>query len=71
MFLAIRIPQDIEKRLQVLAEKTGRTKTYYARKAILEFLEDMEDTYLALERLETSQKKWTQEEIEAEVDLAN
>jgi len=69
--LAIRISEDIEKRLQSLASKTGRTKTYYARKAILEFLEDMEDSYLALERLETSQKKWTQEEIEAEVDLAN
>ena len=71
MFLAIRISDDIEKRLQILAEKTGRTKTYYARRAILEFLEDMEDSYLALERLETPQKRLTQAEIEAEVDLAN
>jgi RHH-type rel operon transcriptional repressor/antitoxin RelB len=69
--LAIRISEDIEKRLQLLANKTGRTKTYYARKAILDFLEDMEDSYLALERLETPQKRWTQEEIEAEIDLAN
>ena len=69
--LAIRISEDIEKRLQTLANKTGRTKTYYARKAILEFLEDMEDTYLALERLETPQKRWTQDELEAEIDLAN
>ena len=69
--LAIRIPEDIEKRLQTLAHKTGRTKTYYARKAILEFLEDMEDTYLALERLENPGKRWTQEELEAEVDLEN
>jgi len=69
--LAIRISEDIEKRLQILAAKTGRTKTYYARKAILDFLEDMEDTYLALERLETPQKRWTQEELEAEIDLAN
>jgi RHH-type transcriptional regulator, rel operon repressor / antitoxin RelB len=69
--LAIRIPEEIEKRLQNLADKTGRTKTYYARKAILGFLEDMEDTYLALERLETSEKIWTQEELEAGADVAH
>lgn len=69
--LAIRISEDIEKRLQSLASKTGRTKTYYARKAITEFLDDMEDTYLALERLENPDKRWTQEELEAGSDLAN
>ncbi len=69
--LAIRISEEIERRLQELATKTGRTKTYYARKAILDFLEDMEDTYLALERLETSEKIWTQEELEADIDLAH
>jgi RHH-type rel operon transcriptional repressor/antitoxin RelB len=69
--LAIRLPNDIETRLGFLAEKTGRTKTYYARKAILDFLEEMEDTYLALNRLEQPTKIWTQEEIESEYDLAN
>lgn len=69
--LAIRVSEEIEKRLQNLADKTGRTKTYYARKAILDFLEDMEDTYLALERLETPEKTWTQEELEAGTDVAH
>jgi RHH-type rel operon transcriptional repressor/antitoxin RelB len=45
--LAIRLPADIEKRLDDLAKKTGRTKTFYARQAILEHLEDLEDMYLA------------------------
>jgi RHH-type rel operon transcriptional repressor/antitoxin RelB len=45
--LAIRLPQSIEKRLEKLARRTGRTKTYYAREAILEHLEDLEDMYLA------------------------
>jgi len=36
---------------------------------ILEFLDDMEDSYLALKRLENPQKRWTQEELEAELDL--
>jgi len=69
--LALRLPSEIESRLTALASKTGRTKTYYARKAILSFIEDMEDTYLAVERLESSTKTWTQEELEADLDLAN
>jgi RHH-type transcriptional regulator, rel operon repressor / antitoxin RelB len=69
--LAIRISQDIENRLQHLAQKTGRTKTYYAKEAILRFLEDMEDEYLALSRLETPMKRWTLDELERGVDLEN
>lgn len=45
--LAIRLPQSIEKRLEKLARRTGRTKTYYAREAILRHLEDLEDLYEA------------------------
>jgi RHH-type transcriptional regulator, rel operon repressor / antitoxin RelB len=50
--LAIRLPADIEKRLDRLAKRTGRTKTYYAREAILQHLEDLEDIYLAEKRME-------------------
>jgi RHH-type rel operon transcriptional repressor/antitoxin RelB len=50
--LAIRLPQSIEKRLEKLARRTGRTKTYYAREAIVEHLEDLEDLYLAERALE-------------------
>lgn len=50
--LAIRLPEKIEKRLGRLAKRTGRTKTYYAREAILEYLDDLEDIYLAEKRLE-------------------
>jgi RHH-type transcriptional regulator, rel operon repressor / antitoxin RelB len=50
--LAIRLPKSIEKRLERLARRTSRTKTYYARQAILEHLADMEDVYLAERRLE-------------------
>jgi RHH-type transcriptional regulator, rel operon repressor / antitoxin RelB len=49
--LAIRLPEDIELRLGTLAAKTGRTKTFYARQAILEYLDDLEDLYLAQKRL--------------------
>ena len=50
--LAIRLPRAIEQRLEKLARRTGRTKTYYAREAILQHLEEIEDVYLAEESLE-------------------
>ena len=58
--LAIRLPQSIEKRLENLARRTGRTKTYYVREAILEHLEDIEDLYLAeraLKRVRNDEEK--------------
>jgi RHH-type rel operon transcriptional repressor/antitoxin RelB len=58
--LAIRLPQSIEKRLEKLARRTGRTKTYYVREAILEHLEDLEDMYLAeraLERIRSGEEQ--------------
>jgi RHH-type rel operon transcriptional repressor/antitoxin RelB len=61
--LAIRLPQSIEKRLERLARRTGRTKTYYAREAILEHLEDLEDLYLAegvLERIRKGEERTIQ-----------
>ena len=50
--LAIRLPDKIEKRLARLAKQTGRTKTYYAREAILQYLDDLEDIYFAQKELE-------------------
>ena len=49
--LAIRLPVEVENRLEALAKATGRTKTFYAREAILEYLDDLEDLYLAEQRL--------------------
>jgi len=49
--LAIRLPPEIEKRLEALAAATGRTKTFYVREAILEHIGDLEDIYLAEQRL--------------------
>jgi RHH-type rel operon transcriptional repressor/antitoxin RelB len=45
--LAIRLPASIEKRLEKLARRTGRTKAYYAREAILQHLDDLEDVSMA------------------------
>jgi len=48
--LALRLPLAIEKRLERLAKKTGRTKSYYAREAILRHVEDLEEANLAGKR---------------------
>ena len=58
--LAIRLPESIEKRLDRLAKRTGRTKTFYAREAILRHLDDLEDFYQAertLERLRSGKDR--------------
>ena len=67
--LAIRLDQEIESRLEQLAKKTGRTKTYYAREAILEHLEDMEDYYLAVETLQNPGKLYSADEAKRELGL--
>ena len=73
--LAIRLPSDIEERLERLAKATGRTKTYYAREAILEHLDDLEDLYLAEQRLVDHRagrsQTCTLEEVERELGLAD
>ena len=63
--LALRLPPDIEKRLEDLARKTGRTKSYHARKAILDHLEELEDVALAEERLREAGETMTWEEVKA------
>jgi len=68
--LAIRLPGEIEKRLESLAVKTGRTKSFYAREAIMEHLEDIEDYYLAVHRIENPPERiWSLEELEQKCDL--
>jgi len=69
--LAIRLSEEIEERLEKLAKKTGRTKTYYAREAIVRHLDDLEDTYLAMSRLERPGKRISMDELENELDLAD
>lgn len=63
--LALRLPPDIEKRLEALAKKTGRTKSYYAREAIVEKIEDLEDYYLVEERLKRPGDTVSWEEVKA------
>jgi len=45
--IAIRLPKKVERRLEKLARRTGRPKSFYIHQAILQRLEELEDVYLA------------------------
>lgn len=67
--LAIRLPKEIEERLEELARKTGRSKSYYVRQAILEYLDDLEDYHLAVERLEQNLQGIPLDQVERRLGL--
>ncbi len=64
--LTLRLPAEIEKRLEELAAKTGRTKSFYAREAILTHLDDLEDASIAGERLTAGGARVSLEALEEE-----
>lgn len=49
--VSLRLPDDVTQRLAHLAELTGRSKTFYMVEAIREHIDDLEDLYLAEQRL--------------------
>jgi len=69
--IAVRLPPEIEKRLARLARKTGRSKTFYVREAILQHLEELEDYYLAVRRIEENLPGIPLEEVERRLGLAD
>ena len=75
MAISIRLPTDIEERLQNLAMLTGRSKTFYVKEAISEHLDDIEDLYLAEQRLieyrAGRSKTHTLDEVERDLGLAD
>lgn len=67
--LALRLSPEMERRLNNLAKRTGRTKSYYAKLAIEEFLEGQEDYLIAMERLQNKLPTIPLDEVERLLDL--
>ena len=71
--VSLRLPEDLKVRLDKLAKRTGRSKTYYMLEAIREKLEDLEDLYLAEERTRALRvgrsRTYSQEEMEKRYGL--
>lgn len=73
--VSIRLPEDIAQRLNQLAVLTGRSKSFYITRAIVEQLDDLEDVYLAEQRLTDLRAgrstAHTLADVERELDLAD
>jgi RHH-type rel operon transcriptional repressor/antitoxin RelB len=68
--LNIRLSDDIANRLEDLAQKTKRTKSFYIREILDNYLNELEDSYLALERLNHKNAKYySTEQIRKELEL--
>lgn len=67
--LPVKVPEEIYNRLASLASRTHRTKTFYVREAILAYLEDLEDTYDALNILKEPGKNYSMAEVVRDLQL--
>ena len=67
--LAIRLPEPIEERLESLARETGRTKSSLVREAIVEYIDDLEDLYLAEARARRNRRTIPLDEVERTLGL--
>ena len=61
--LAINVPPDLEERLTELAAKAGRSPEDVVGEALLTYLEDLEDAFVAIERLQSARRAIPLEEV--------
>lgn len=52
MLLSVRIEDVLAERLERLAQDTHRTKSFYVKEALMNYIDNLEDIYLAEKRLE-------------------
>jgi RHH-type rel operon transcriptional repressor/antitoxin RelB len=68
--ISLRIPDATFERLARLARKTKRSKSSFIQETIEKSIDDWEDGYIALERLNDKNAKYlTTEEVEKELGL--
>jgi RHH-type rel operon transcriptional repressor/antitoxin RelB len=69
--VAVRLEEDLNARLNKLAKSTGRSKSFYIQQAIARFMEDMEDTFIAIERLENPGQRYSMDEVKEMLNVAD
>jgi RHH-type transcriptional regulator, rel operon repressor / antitoxin RelB len=67
--VAVRLDEKLLERLNRLAKRTGRSKSFYIKQAIARFMEDMEDTFIAIDRLENVGRTYSMEEAKRLLDV--
>ncbi len=72
---SLRLPDELGDRLNLLAKETGRSKAFYIIEAIKTHLEDLEDIYIAEQRLADIRagrsKTYSLDEVEARLGLGD
>ena len=66
---SVRLGTKLETRLERLAQRTGRSKSLYIRRAVKEYLDDQEDYLIAAQRLEESLPSIPFEKVLDELNL--
>ena len=67
--LAVRLDRKTEDKLNRLAQETGRSKSYYVKQAIENYLEEREDYLLALAVLEREEPRKPISEVRKDLGL--
>jgi RHH-type rel operon transcriptional repressor/antitoxin RelB len=69
--LSVRIPKDIEEKLEKIAKKTERSKSYFVNKALKQYFEDLEDYMEAHSRFMDNQGSYiTTKELKEQLGLS-
>ena len=66
--LSIRLPLELENKLESLSQRTHRAKSFYVKEALQRYLEDMEDVFVSLDRITSHERKlYSSEELLAKL----
>jgi len=70
--LTVKLPSDMEARLEAVAARVGRTKDDVVLAAIVEEIQDLEDSLIVLERLQDGKAEfYTMEEVRERLGLTS
>jgi len=68
--ISVRLPEEMEKRIERLAKSTRRPKSFFIKEALNNYLDDMEDYYEVLKRKNDKERNLiTLEELEKALEL--
>jgi RHH-type rel operon transcriptional repressor/antitoxin RelB len=68
--ISVRLPEEMETRIERLAKSTCRPKSFFIKEALSNYLDDMEDYYKVLKRKNDKTRNLiTLEELEKALEL--
>lgn len=56
MLLSFRVTDELGSRLEALTQKTHRSKSFYIKEALVNYMDDLEDIYMVEKRLNDLKK---------------